>query len=52
MGTYINLLIEYKKLGGVATRENLKFYVEEVRTATQEVVLCGKTLKIVVPYYN
>jgi len=50
--TYINLLIEYKKLGGVATRENLKFYVEEVRTATQEVVLRGKTLKIVVPYYN
>ena len=51
-GTYINLLIEYKKLGGVATRENLKFYVEEVRTATQQVVLRGKTLKIVVPYYN
>ena len=51
-GTHINLLIEYKRFGGVATRENLKFYVEEVRTATQEVVLRGKTLKIVVPYYN
>ena len=51
-GTRINLRIEYKRFGGVATRENLKFYVEEVRTATQEVVLRGKTLKIVVPYYN
>ena len=51
-GTHINLLIEYKRFGGVATRENLKFYVEEVRTTTQEVVLRGKTLKIVVPYYN
>ena len=51
-GTHIDLLIEYKKFGGVATREKLKFYVEEVRTATQEVVLRAKTLKLVVPYYN
>ena len=51
-GTHIDLLIEYKKLGGVATREKLKFYIEEVRTATEQVVLRGKTLKIVVPYYN
>jgi len=50
-GTYMDLRIEYKKIRGSVTYETLKFYVEEVRTITRQVVLRGRTLKIVVPYY-